>query len=116
MTGRWQVRLSARAETDFQNILRWTRERFGEQQAYLYAETLSAALEALTDGPNILDARNRDDISEGIFSLHVARPGRKGRHLVLCRVAETAEIPTIDVLRLLHESMDFPRHLGADAR
>jgi len=30
---KWPVRLSAAAETDFQNIVRWTFEHFGERQA-----------------------------------------------------------------------------------
>ncbi|MGH8699817.1 MAG: type II toxin-antitoxin system RelE/ParE family toxin [Burkholderiales bacterium] len=46
----WPVRLSAAAEADLQDILRWTVERFGEAQARVYAETLSAALEALAAG------------------------------------------------------------------
>ncbi|NBU77128.1 MAG: type II toxin-antitoxin system RelE/ParE family toxin, partial [Planctomycetes bacterium] len=41
--------------------------------------------------------------------LHVARQGRAGRHFVVFRAAGS----DIDVLRLLHESMDLPRHLPA---
>ncbi|HIJ93091.1 MAG TPA: type II toxin-antitoxin system RelE/ParE family toxin [Rhodospirillaceae bacterium] len=62
---KWQVRLSAAAETDFQNIVRWTSEHFGEGQAHAYADTLSLAIEALTDGPRIIGAKERDEIAEG---------------------------------------------------
>ena len=110
---KWPVRLSAAAETDFQNIVRWTFEHFGERQARTYADILSHAIEALTDGPQILGAKERNEIAKGIFTLHVARDGFKGRHLVMYRVGLPAEPPVIDVLRLLHDSMDLPRHLSS---
>ena len=108
---RWRIRLTATAETDFRNILSWTSEHFGERQAHVYADTLTAAIETLTDGPYIAGSRERSDIGEGLRVLHVARRGRKGRHFVLCRAESQAAPPAIDVLRLLHDSMDLPRHV-----
>ena len=108
---RWRIHLTATAETDFQNILRWTSENFGERQAHVHADTLTAAIEALTEGPHIIGSRESSDIGEGVRVLHVARGGRKGRHFVLYRVRSQAEPPAIDVLRLLHDSMDLPRHV-----
>ena len=49
----WPVRLTAAAEADFEDILRWTVGQFGKAQARVYAATLSAALEALTAGPTV---------------------------------------------------------------
>jgi toxin ParE1/3/4 len=106
------VRLSAAAEADFQRILRWTREHFGEAQApRVYAATLSAALEALAAGPTVMGAKPRSDIAKGLFTLHVARHGRKGRHFVMFRVGHDQGREVIEVLRLLHDAMDLPRHL-----
>ncbi len=106
----WRVRLSESAEQDYRNILRWTQTRFGPQQAKTYADTLASALRDLGAGPSLMGAKPRDDIGPGMHVLHVARNGRKGRHFVLFRV-ETAQAPhAIDVLRLLHDSMDLPRH------
>ena len=115
MTGdaRWRVRLTATAESDFRNILNWTADRFGNVQAGIYSQTLTCAIQAFTEGPNVAGSRRRDDIAEGIMTLHVARAGRKGRHVVLYRIASPSEPPTIDVLRLLHDSMDLARHVGA---
>ena len=107
----WQVRLSAVAEADFQDILRWTLDHFGEAQTRAYAETLSAALEALTAGPTVIGAKARDDIAKGLFTLHVARRGRKGRHFVMFRIGHDRGREVIEVLRLLHDAMDLPRHL-----
>ena len=105
----WTVRLGRQAEQDYIEILQWTTKTFGEGQASTYAETIARAIEALEEGPDVLGARARDDIQPGIRTLHVARLGRAGRHLVLFRVAGS----NIDVLRLLHDSMDLPRHLPA---
>ena len=112
MTGdrQWRIRLTSAAEDDFRNILRWTRERFGEAQARAYADTLTRAIQALTSGPHVAGARERTEVADGLMALHVARKGRKGRHLVLYRVGSPDDPPVIDVLRLLHDSMDLPRH------
>ncbi|MDE0331673.1 MAG: type II toxin-antitoxin system RelE/ParE family toxin [Nitrospinae bacterium] len=107
----WRVRLTRPAETDFQNILHWTSERFGDAQARIYADTLNEAIEALMEGPDVAGARRRDEIAEGLMTLHVARGGRRGRHFVLYRVSGVGEPLQIDVLRLLHDAMDLPRNL-----
>jgi toxin ParE1/3/4 len=59
-------------------------------------------------GPSIAGGNNRDEISPGLYSLHVARRGRHGRHLVLYRVANEN---TIEIVRILHDSMDLSRHV-----
>jgi len=53
----WRVRLAAAAEVDIAQILAWTLERVGTRQARTYAATLSAALRALADGPDVPGAR-----------------------------------------------------------
>jgi toxin ParE1/3/4 len=108
MSQAWRVRLAERAEEDLLGITVWTLENFGSQQAEIYAETLSLAIEALLDGPEILGCTAREDIGPSVRTLHVARQGRKGRHFVVFR---TAPEQTIEVLRLLHDSMDLARHL-----
>lgn len=108
---RWRVRLSAAANADLRDIQRWTSEHFGATQARIYGATLTEAIEALRDGPRIAGARERDEIEKGLMTLHVARGGRKGRHFVLYRADSQAVPPVIDVLRLLHDSMDLARHV-----
>jgi toxin ParE1/3/4 len=108
---RWPVHLAAAAEADFEGILRWTFEQFGQAQGHTYAATLSAAIEALAQGPAVVGARRRDDIAKGLRTLHVARQGRKGRHFVMFRTGKRADGPCIEVLRILHDAMDFWRHV-----
>ena len=107
MSAVWKVRLAAQAELDFSEIITWTLENFGERQAETYAETLTLAIEAL-HGLEQLGAKARHDIGPGISTLHVARQGRSGRHFV---VFSEAKDQYIDVLRLLHDSMDLARHI-----
>ena len=108
----WSVRLTSPAEADFHNIIAWTLEQFGDRQAIIYAETLSSALDALTTGPTTVGVIERTDIGKGLFTLHVARSDRKGRHLVLFRVGADRE-RSIEVLRVLHDAMDMGSHVPA---
>ena len=104
----WTVRLARQAEQDIADILAWTAERFGPQQAEVYTETLTQALEALIDGPGVIGVKRRDDIQPDVFVLHVARHGRRGRHILIFRQSEAC---FVDVLRVLHDSMDMARHI-----
>lgn len=104
----WTVRLARQAEQDIADILAWTAEQFSPQQAEVYADTLTLALQALFEGPDVIGAKSRDDILPGIFVLHVARHGRRGRHFIVFRPSEDRYI---DVLRVLHDSMDLGQHI-----
>jgi toxin ParE1/3/4 len=86
-------------------------ENFGSAQARSYADTLSSALNALGAGPSIAGVKERPEIGNNIRTLHVARNGRKGRHFVMFRISSIQGSDVIDVLRLLHDSMDLERHL-----
>lgn len=110
----WIVRLTATAEADYRQILQWTLENFCQAQTRTYAVTLSAALKALSAGPAIPGARERDEIGAQNRTLHVARKGRKRRHFVVFRVDDETGRKVIEVLRLLHDAMDLERHLPPD--
>ncbi len=113
MKQRWTIRLAEAAGQDYQAILRWTVDNFGRAQARTYAKTLNSALQDLAQGPDVIGARLREDIGPDIHTLHVARHGRKGRHFVVFRISPSPDASIIEVLRLLHDSMDLPRHLTA---
>jgi toxin ParE1/3/4 len=105
----WRVRLSARAAADFDAIVAWTEEQFGIKQSMSYEEILIAALQSLCGGPSILGAKPRDDLETGLLSLHISRRGKPARHFILFRASISSEPQTIDVLRILHDSMDLKR-------
>src|ERR1700736_5820250 len=102
---RWRVRLGAVAELDFANILKWTSENFGTRQARIYRDTLLRAMAELDRGANVAGSKARDEIMPGLRTLHVARHGRRGRHVLLDRVVEGWGI---EIGRILHEQMDLP--------
>lgn len=106
----WTVRLSESAQRDFGEIIEWTVERFGERQAVAYSEILITAIQELHAGPQLAGVKARDDIGKNILTLHVARAGRKGRHFLMLR-ADNDQDRVIDVVRILHDAMDLPRHL-----
>jgi toxin ParE1/3/4 len=107
----WTVDLAEPAEADFTAIITWTAEQFGNIQARVYADTLSAALIALRDGPKTPGVKRRDEIGKDLCTLHVARGSRRGRHFILFRVRGDEQPPRIEVLRILHDAMDMARHL-----
>jgi toxin ParE1/3/4 len=105
---KWRVRLGAVAELDFANILRWTTGNFGARQSRIYRDTLVRAIGELANGPGLAGSKARDEIVPGLRTLHVARHGRRGRHLILYRAVEGR---VIEIGRILHDQMDLQRHL-----
>jgi len=105
---KWRVRLGAAAELDFANIVKWTAENFGERQSRIYRDRLVQAIGELADGPDVAGSKARNEIISGLRTLHIARHGRRGSHFLMYR---TAPGMTIEIVRILHERMDFPRHL-----
>ena len=107
----WRVYLGHTAQADYQNILRWTAEHFGERQTSIYNDVIDDAVVELTAGPSLAGVKARDEIETGLFTLHIARAGRKGRHFLLFRVVERDGQEMIEVLRILHDAMDIARHI-----
>lgn len=110
----WEVQLADAAKADLRGIVDWTAEHFGDGQAKAYSSTISTAIRALTAGPDTIGVRSRDDLGKGVFILPVARSGRRGRHLIVFRVASDRNARTLQVLRVLHDAMDLPRHVAMD--
>ena len=105
---RWRVALAERANRDFVDILEYTIETFGARQARIYRSTLTSALRALESGPELRGSKPRDEVAVGLRSLHVARSGRRGWHVIVYRAGPKR---TIEVLRILHDAMDLARHM-----
>ncbi len=112
--GAWILRLTGAAEVDFEAILLWTLEQFGDAQARAYADILSAAVQALIAGPEQPGIKARPEIGRDLYTLHVARYGRRGRHFVLFRADAGSADRQIEILRILHDSMDLARHVPGD--
>ena len=107
----WKVRLSEAAEKDFNEIFVWTVEHFGIDQAHVYRAVILDALRSLQDGPTVIGAKNLSGIPPELKVLHVARKGKRGRHFI---VFDDAMDGQIQVLRILHDSMDIQSHVPSD--
>jgi toxin ParE1/3/4 len=101
---RWRVRISDAARDDLGEIMRWTTENFGAEQARRYKSVILATADELSGGPEPLGHR----VVGGLRALYVARRGRRGRHFLLYRVLDET---TIEVSRILHDQMDLQRHV-----
>lgn len=106
---RWRILLSDEAEKDFLRILKYTADTFGEQQFVVYRSILLEALRSLEVGPTLPGSIARDEVRANIRSLHVSRRGRRGRHFILYRANDGGNM--IEIVRILHDSMDFARHV-----
>jgi plasmid stabilization system protein ParE len=91
-----------RANADIIDVLEFTREQFGEAKYLEYRDLISLALTTLEATPTA--GKRRPEIHPDAWTYHIARPGRKARHLFLYRVREVAEIS-----RFLYDAMDLPR-------
>lgn len=105
---RWRIRLSRRAETDFIEILDTTVEKFGARQAETYEVHLLAALTALEGGPDLRGSVLWPEVRTDLRTYHIARLGVPARHVICYRVLDGR---VIEVLRILHDAMDLPRHI-----
>ena len=91
--------LTPRARADLEAIWTYTAERWSVEQADRYVALLHRAMQTAAVEPRLW--RSCDDIRRGYFK-HAA-----GSHVLFFRRDESG----IVVVRILHRSMDFERHL-----
>lgn len=91
------------AREDLKSIRRFSQKAWGSDRTVRYMTELRDVMKRLTAGTVV--SRNRDDLRLG---LHMAT---SGRHCVFFEADESR----ILVVRVLHDNMDYPRHLNTDA-
>ena len=97
-----QLRITAPALTDIEDIATYTVGRWDEAQARKYLEQIDNMILAVAAQPEL--GGNRHGIPTAIR-------GRKvGSHVIFYRLEDDA---VLYILRILHESMDHGRHLSA---
>lgn len=94
-----KIRLSTLAICDLQDISDYTVERWGEEKEIEYINGISARLDEISEGEG--QVRSRNDLFKGCKASPV------GRHLII--FMKNDEV--VFVSRILHQSMDFPRHI-----
>jgi len=91
--------LSPRAQADIDEIWEYSADRWDIEQANRYVSELRRAIEIVASDPR--RGRSCDEIRRGY------RRFSAGSHVLLYRIVADQ----IDVVRVLHQSMDFARHL-----
>jgi toxin ParE1/3/4 len=92
--------LTSAARADVEAIWDYTAARWGVDQAETYLRAIQTTFQDLAAGQRI--AQSIDTIREGYFRCAV------GSHVVFFRRAPAGDI---QVIRILHNRMDVPRHL-----
>ena len=92
--------LSERARKDLVGIANYTKEKWSAEQAEKYIRLLLAECRELAGKP--LVGRSYDPIRPGL------RGAACGKHVIFYRVLPDHKIR---IVRILHERMDFPRHI-----
>jgi len=101
------LEVTQRAEDDVGDVLLYTLRRWGEAKYWEYSDLIEEAYVAITADPT--QGRARAFVQPGILGHHIEQPGRAARHIVFYTYDETKDCVT--VVRVLHDSMDFDRHL-----
>jgi len=94
--------LSERAKEDLLGIYLYTLETWGEDQLPTYQNLMEAAMQRIARNPFTPGSKALDEISQG------CRTFRWGKHTLIYRVQSSQ----VAIARILHESMDFERHVG----
>ena len=108
-------RIAAAAQRDLEELVAYTAERFGELALDRYLRLLDVAIGNLRMDPQCVGVRV---FSETLRSYHLsickeqARTTmgvvKNPRHLIFFRLGQDG---VLEIVRLLHDSMDFERHL-----
>ena len=91
--------LSPRAQSDLDEIWHYTETRWGARQAEIYILQLARDIKAIAAKPTL--ARACPEVRDGYYKF------KSGSHMLFLRRNEDG----IDIIRILHERMDFEQHL-----
>lgn len=114
------LRIARLADEDMTSLLARSNEEFGAAARRRYEALLSAAFTSLCANPEMFGSVARPELGDGVRTYHLrysraqARTGgravRQPRHLIVYRPMGNREL---QVIRVLHDSMEVQRHLPA---
>jgi toxin ParE1/3/4 len=91
--------LKPRAHADLDEIWNYTADRWGLEQAETYIRQLWKDIQTVVDNPSL--GQECADVRPGY------RKYPSGSHVLFYRLTDDG----IDVVRILHERMDYERHI-----
>jgi toxin ParE1/3/4 len=112
------LRLSLNAEEDILSILAWSLDKFGRAACRRYEALLTEAMDSLCSIPEKIGSIARPEFGDSVRTYHLrfsrveARTAEgivhRPRHLLVYRLREDQ---ALEVVRILHDSMEVERHL-----
>jgi len=93
-------RLTEQAEIDLDRLTAQSIDTWGPAQTAIYISAIDFAFSDLAENPSL--GRRRFDLGKDVLAHYC------GRHVIFFYRLETGDI---QVLRILHDRMDFERHL-----
>ena len=93
------LKLSPKARKDFIDILRYTGEKWGQEQLLIYRDKINEALQAIGNNPQL--GHGRDDLP----STHLAY--LVGSHIIIYR----KNADSLGIIRILHQRMSLAKHV-----
>ena len=96
-----KYRFTRKAVEDLSDIWHYTLETWSQKQAARYYRMLIECCRNIAEHP--LAGRHYAEVAEGVYGL------RAGKHIVFYRIAAPNEI---EVIRILHGSMDLKTRVG----
>jgi toxin ParE1/3/4 len=96
-----RLELTEIARADLQSIRRYSTRTWGADQTARYMDGLRDTLKGLARGTVVV--RHRDDLRQGL------QMATSGRHCIFLEANEARVL----VVRVLHDRMDYRRHLDA---
>lgn len=107
----WTVTISRRALDDIDQILSQTLSGFGTHQLKVYSGLIFASITVLeTEGANTPGLKLRRELGKNVYSLPIARGGKKASHRLYLRRLSAKSSDWI-VVRVLHVRMDAARYV-----
>jgi toxin ParE1/3/4 len=99
-----EFRLSRFADRDLLAILKYTKKVWGSEQGFTYLRLLGLARDKIVANPFLPGSKPREDLAPGCRSF------RCGKHVYFYRLCDNS----VEIARILHESMDFPSQVGEE--
>jgi len=95
-----KFKLTNKAVEDLANIWKYTFEKWSEQQADYYYESLILNCEEISNNPNI--GKSYNEIMQNLLGIKV------NRHIIFYRINEEEYI---EITRILHGRMDLKKRI-----
>jgi toxin ParE1/3/4 len=118
-----QLRIAPAPERDIEAVLRWSYDQFGEPAVSRYSALVTQAIRDVAAHPQLAGSAHRPEIAASARTYHLihsrehvaANVGRvrRPRHFLLYRVQPD---DTVEIGRVLHDSMDLIRHVPDEYR